>query len=120
MKYKNYALNFLFFMSIFANLILIGGIFNLIAVAYNGGKMPVYDSSNYFMDSPHHFSYAFFKDVNFPIFTDIFNFFECYYFSIGDIFILFGMVFAIFLYIKLIRDYYLLKKSKRLRKRKNH
>lgn len=70
---------------------LCGGMGNTMAIAHNGGKMPVLSAYDFNLSSHYSFTNRF--EVNSYALTDRFNIGN-YYFSPGDILILFGLIIA--------------------------
>lgn len=94
----------LLLVSVFINIILIGGTMNMFVCAKNGGKMPYkVEHGNFSSDT--HFTYHDFNEVNFPVFSDflILDFdYGTIYYSLGDVFLLFGAIFLIILLINTV------------------
>ncbi len=71
-------------------IVMAGITMNFVAIDKNNCKMPVL--SNYELNSENHFSFQDKNEVNFFYFSDILNFPENHYFSIGDVFVCFGLL----------------------------
>lgn len=89
----------LFIFSTILNIALIGFSMNMLAVAQNGGKMPVYAPLNTPIKTPQtHFVFDNKCDVNFFLFTDILNYRQTHY-SIGDLLITLAIALAVGYYV---------------------
>jgi len=94
---------FLFILSIF------GAICNLFVVNQNGGRMPVYNSD---LNTNKHFGYIDNGKIAYPFLSDIIKIGD-YIFSIGDIFIIFSILFSFSLYVWIVYLTYTFHNSKK-------
>lgn len=89
--------SFIFFSCLF--MFVLGGLFNTMAVAENGGKMPVYSTDFAFSDDSHTIINNF-SEVKNPKLIDKYPFFG-FIFSIGDLIMIssaIGLTFCLFLF----------------------
>ena len=77
----------MFFVVMFFNIVIVGGMLNIYAIATNGGRMPFRWEHPY--ESPTHFSFQENDEVIHYQLTDIYEIND-YHISIGDFFMLFG------------------------------
>lgn len=105
---------FLFIFSGLLNVALIGGICNLMVVATNQGKMPVYEptSNSSITGSERHFYFNKSTDVNFYYLSDIFNI-GTLYFSIGDLTLLISFLSTLGMDLILLRYYLVYRREKK-------
>jgi hypothetical protein len=110
-KVEKIYLNFIpIFFSI--TLVFCGAILNVLVLATNDGRMPVYDS-DWNLNTKTHFSFNDFSEVNNPGFSDRFNLFDKVYFSLGDVLLYFGLISLLFFNVKYLFLYRKYGKKKR-------
>lgn len=81
-------------------ILIIGGLANIAAISYNGGKMPVLGIGYYASDS--HFGYTDFDEVRIPHLTDIIPAFGRIW-SFGDVIIILSSGFIVYYFIEVMR-----------------
>ena len=70
----------------FAFMLLCGAVLNVSAVAYNDGRMPVYNPENKYgnLNTTYHFSFQNFEDIKKPFLVDVIRI-GFYQYSVGDL-----------------------------------
>jgi len=79
-----------------------GGLLNVMAVSINGGKMPIYSERVFDTNSRVHFVTNNISEINDFEIVDKYKLFGKWYYSLGDILIIFGvLVFVLSLFVSL-------------------
>ena len=95
LKYRHYLVLFLVVMCI-------GGLVNVLAIALNGGRMPVLTDER-LISEEYHFPFTDKNEVKGFYYTDLIPFFGHSYWSFGDALIIFGVIMNIIYSVKLLR-----------------